>query len=132
MISAPDPYALTRYFDDWTKLEDAKDKLGEQLLEFFAKARKAGFDGKTMRAAFRIKRHCETDTAAALAENANLERYLAALGVTKAMLSRVAREEVADEVSRVARESVPPNSIKARAREINERARAKQAAGLVA
>lgn len=118
MSKQPDLYHLRGFYERWSVFEDEKDALGERLLAFFEEARKRGFDSKAMRAAFRLKRRCEEDPAIALAENENVKRYLAALGVTAELLSRVAREE-----ERPAPEKISP--IKARARAIVESARAK-------
>lgn len=46
---------LRSLYDRWSRLEEAKTEISEDLKELFAEAKSNGYDTKALRAAFRIK-----------------------------------------------------------------------------
>lgn len=95
MSRIPDP--SLNDFSRWSDLEDRKEAVGSDLLEFFAGMRQRGFNTKALRAAFQIKREMQSDPVELQSLNDDVQRYLVAIGVTADVASRAARQAPARE-----------------------------------
>lgn len=70
---------IRSFFSRWQRLEEQKAEISEDLKELFSEAKSVGFDGKALRAAFRLKAKQDEADPAEAEHQAIVETYLDAL-----------------------------------------------------
>jgi len=82
-------------FQRWKNLEEEKDRIADDLKEFFAEQKAFGHDTKAMRAAFRLKVKMDEADPADAEHEALVDTYLAALEAPRASRA-YAREKIGE------------------------------------